>query len=209
MNVEGKLRAKITLGYIVILIVGISMAILLLHERKRMQQIETETEDIRHARLDINAVHHRIATLAILGESVIGWKKTDSTRYPPPAHRQPAASPEAPLSGLCTPNADRHAPLPPGGQGNPPAAHHGGDGAAERSGQPTGKPPARSGPAGDTCPYHKTKEKRAGRFLRRQEDRTNNSIRQRTAPVQRQPDCPATETGGGDGCIYGQPAHTQ
>lgn len=81
MNVEGKLRAKITLGYIVILIVGISMAILLLHERKRMQQIETETEDIRHARLDINAVHHRIATLAILGESVIGWKKTDSTRY--------------------------------------------------------------------------------------------------------------------------------
>lgn len=81
MNVEGKLRAKITLGYIVILIVGISMAILLLHERKRMQQIKTETEDIRHARLDINAVHHRIATLAILGESVIGWKKTDSTRY--------------------------------------------------------------------------------------------------------------------------------
>ena len=41
MNVEGKLRAKITLGYIVILIVGISMTILLLHERKRMQQIET------------------------------------------------------------------------------------------------------------------------------------------------------------------------
>lgn len=30
---------------------------------------------------------------------------------PPPAHRQPAASPEAPLSGLCTPNADRHRSL--------------------------------------------------------------------------------------------------
>ena len=81
MNVEGKLRAKITLGYIVILIVGISMAILLLHERKRMQQIETETEDIRHVRLDINTVHHSIATLAILGESIIGWEKADSTRY--------------------------------------------------------------------------------------------------------------------------------
>ena len=81
MNVEGKLRAKITLGYIVILIVGISMAILLLHERKRMQQIETETEDIRHVRLDINTVHHRIATLAILGENIIGWEKADSTRY--------------------------------------------------------------------------------------------------------------------------------
>lgn len=75
MNVEGKLRAKITLGYIVILIVGISMTILLLHERKRMQQIETETEDIRHVRLDINTVHHRIATLAILGENIIGWEK--------------------------------------------------------------------------------------------------------------------------------------
>ena len=81
MNVEGKLRAKITLGYIVILIVGISMTILLLHERKRMQQIETETEDIRHVRLDINTVHHRIATLAILGENIIGWEKADSTRY--------------------------------------------------------------------------------------------------------------------------------
>ena len=81
MNVEGKLRAKITLGYIVILIVGISMTILLLHESKRMQQIETETEDIRHVRLDINTVHHRIATLAILGENIIGWEKADSTRY--------------------------------------------------------------------------------------------------------------------------------
>ena len=57
-------------------IVGITV-----HERQRIREIEAESAEIRQVRRDINAVHRRIMELAILGESVIGWEETDSTRY--------------------------------------------------------------------------------------------------------------------------------
>ena len=63
------------------LIVGISMVVILVHERKRIQKIETETEDIHLMRRDINAAHRHITCLATLGESVIGWEEADTTRY--------------------------------------------------------------------------------------------------------------------------------
>ena len=117
---------------------------------------------------------------------------------PAPEHRQPAASHETALPRIRAPGTDRHAPLPPDGQGNPSAAHHGGDGAAGRGKQPAGEPPARSSPTGYTCPHREEEEKRAGRLLRRQEDRTGAAIRRGTPRLQRQPDRPAKETGGGD-----------
>ncbi|WP_278560542.1 hypothetical protein [Phocaeicola plebeius] len=128
---------------------------------------------------------------------------------PAPEHRQPAASHETALPRIRAPGTDRHAPLPPDGQGNPSAAHHGGDGAAGRGKQPAGEPPARSSPTGYTCPHREEEEKRAGRLLRRQEDRTGAAIRRGTPRLQRQPDRPAKETGGGDGSIRRQPAHPQ
>lgn len=128
---------------------------------------------------------------------------------PAPEHRQPAASHETALPRIRAPGTDRHAPLPPDGQGNPSAAHHGGDGAAGRGKQPAGEPPARSSPTGYTCPHREEEEKRAGRLLRRQEDRTGAAIRRGNPRLQRQPDRPAKETGGGDGSIRRQPAHPQ
>lgn len=57
------------------------MVAILLHERKRIKEIKTESAEIRQVRRDINAAHRHITQLATLGESVIGWEKADSTRY--------------------------------------------------------------------------------------------------------------------------------
>lgn len=58
-----------------------SMTAILVHERQRVREIEAESAEIRQVRRDINAVHRHITRLATLGESVIGWKEADSTRY--------------------------------------------------------------------------------------------------------------------------------
>ena len=81
MRFEQKLQVRIALGYVVMLVVGIIMIAIMLHERKRIHKIEAETEDIRQVSRDINTAHRRITRLALLGESVIGWEKADSTRY--------------------------------------------------------------------------------------------------------------------------------
>ena len=81
MKFEQKLHIRIAIIHIVMLIVGISMVVILVHERKRIQKIETETEDIHLMRRDINAAHRHITCLATLGESVIGWEEADTTRY--------------------------------------------------------------------------------------------------------------------------------
>lgn len=44
MKFEQKLHIRIAIIHIVMLIVGISMVVILVHERKRIQKIETETE---------------------------------------------------------------------------------------------------------------------------------------------------------------------
>lgn len=75
------LRIKIISGYLILLAVIGSMVAILLHERKRIKEIKTESAEIRQVRRDINAAHRHITQLATLGESVIGWEKADSTRY--------------------------------------------------------------------------------------------------------------------------------
>ncbi len=58
-----------------------SMAAILVHERQRIREIEVESAEIRQVHRDINTAHRHITRLATLGESVIGWKEADSTRY--------------------------------------------------------------------------------------------------------------------------------
>ena len=58
-----------------------SMAAILVHERERIREIEAESAEIRQVLRDINTAHRRITQLVTLGESVIGWKESDSTRY--------------------------------------------------------------------------------------------------------------------------------
>lgn len=81
MKFERRVQIKITLGYIVMLIVGIGMALILVYERNQIQKIETESAEIRQVRRNINAVHQHITRLALLGESIIGWNDTDYRNY--------------------------------------------------------------------------------------------------------------------------------
>lgn len=81
MKFERKLQIKIAFGYVVMLAIGISMAFILVHERKRMKNIETETTNIRNVRKSIGIVHRFITELAISGETIIGWKNSDYQHY--------------------------------------------------------------------------------------------------------------------------------
>ena len=107
-----------------------SMAAILVHERKRIREIEAGTETIRQVRRDISEAHRCITRLALLGEGVVGWDETDYRHY----HAQLLSTDSLLQAKRST-----------------PAAHHGSDGAAGRRGQPAGEPPVRSGKAGD--PY--------------------------------------------------------
>ena len=75
------IQRKIQFGYIILLTIIISMTAILLHERKRIREIEAESEEIQDVRRDINAAHRRITRLALLGEGVIGWDETDCHHY--------------------------------------------------------------------------------------------------------------------------------
>ena len=75
------MQIKIAFGYVVMLAIGISMAFILVHERKRMKNIETETTNIRNVRKSIGIVHRFITELAISGETIIGWKNSDYQHY--------------------------------------------------------------------------------------------------------------------------------
>lgn len=75
------LQHKILFGYVVLVAVIGSMAATLLHERKRLREIEAETVKIRSVRLDINKAHSRITGLAIRGESVVAWEEADYRDY--------------------------------------------------------------------------------------------------------------------------------
>lgn len=81
MRFEQKLQVRIALGYVVMLVVGIIMIAIMLHERKRIHKIEAETEDICQVSRDINTVHRRITRLTLLGEGVIGWDEADRRHY--------------------------------------------------------------------------------------------------------------------------------
>ena len=75
------LQNKIYFGYFIFLAVMGSMAAILVHERQRMREIETETMKIQEIRSDISTAHRRITVLAMLGEGVMGWGESDYLRY--------------------------------------------------------------------------------------------------------------------------------
>lgn len=75
------LQIKILSIYAIMFILTASMAFILLHERKRMKEIETETTELRKVRRSINSAHRRITELATMGESVIAWEDTDYKKY--------------------------------------------------------------------------------------------------------------------------------
>ena len=75
------LKAKILIGNLISLAVISCMAIILLHERQRVSEIEKQSEEFRSIRRGINTVHRHITRLAILGESVMGWDEADSAYY--------------------------------------------------------------------------------------------------------------------------------
>ena len=81
MKFEQRLQEKITFGYVVMFIIGISMVSILVHERKRIREIEVDTETIRQVRRVISDTHQRITRLALLGEGVVGWDETDYHHY--------------------------------------------------------------------------------------------------------------------------------
>ena len=58
-----------------------SMAAILVHERKRIREIEAGTETIRQVRRDISEAHRCITRLALLGEGVVGWDETNYRHY--------------------------------------------------------------------------------------------------------------------------------
>ena len=58
-----------------------SMAAILIYERRRMREIETETANINLVRRGINTAHRRITGLATLGEGVVNWNKADYLYY--------------------------------------------------------------------------------------------------------------------------------
>lgn len=57
------LRQKIFLSYIILVAVIVNMAAILVHERDRIREIETESAEIHHIRRGINNVHRHITEL--------------------------------------------------------------------------------------------------------------------------------------------------
>ena len=76
-----RLQTKILAGYLVLVAVICSMAAILVHERGRMHEIETEAGEIQEIRRDITVAQRNIITLATLGEGVIGWEEADYRHY--------------------------------------------------------------------------------------------------------------------------------
>ena len=76
-----RLQTKILAGYLVLVAVICSMAAILVHERGRMHEIETEAGEIQEIRRDITVAQRNIITLATLGEGIIGWEEADYRHY--------------------------------------------------------------------------------------------------------------------------------
>lgn len=75
------LKYKILSGYLILIAVIGSMAVILFHERKRMREIEIETKEIREVRGTINNVHRCIIELTTRGETVIAWDDMAYKQY--------------------------------------------------------------------------------------------------------------------------------
>lgn len=75
------IHVKISAGYFVVLAVITCMAVILLHERRRMQRMERDLMTIRNMQNNIHTAHRYITELAFEGETVVGWDKIDYEKY--------------------------------------------------------------------------------------------------------------------------------
>lgn len=75
------IQHKIILGYIVLIMVIIGMIIIMMRERNRVLEIETEARAIRQVQHNGNIVHHHITILATYGETAISWEEEDFANY--------------------------------------------------------------------------------------------------------------------------------
>lgn len=75
------LQHKIVAGYILLMAVIACMVAIVLHERKRVAEIEQESTGIFQTQNNINTAHRYITVLATFGESVMIWNDKDSETY--------------------------------------------------------------------------------------------------------------------------------
>lgn len=75
------LQHKIFVGYFFLMAVIGCMVAILLHERSRVFEIETETRLIHKVQHNVNTVHRYITLLAMRGETVLAWEEEDFEDY--------------------------------------------------------------------------------------------------------------------------------
>ena len=75
------LQHKIVTGYLLLMVVIACMVAIVLHERKRVVEIEQESITIFQTQSNITTTHRYITVLATLGESVMMWNDEDCDIY--------------------------------------------------------------------------------------------------------------------------------
>ncbi len=75
------LRYKILLGCLIMMAVIICMVTVLLHERRRVIEIESDTHAIHQVQHDVNSIHRHITLLATYGETAVTWNEKDFSDY--------------------------------------------------------------------------------------------------------------------------------
>ena len=75
------LQHKIFVGYFLLMAIIGSMVAIVLHERKRVAEIEQESITIFQTQSNISTTHRHITVLATFGESVMTWTEKDCELY--------------------------------------------------------------------------------------------------------------------------------
>lgn len=75
------LQHKIFVGYFLLMVIICSMIAIVLHERRRVAEIEQESITIFQTQSNISTTHRHITVLATFGESVMTWTDKDSESY--------------------------------------------------------------------------------------------------------------------------------
>lgn len=57
------------------------MTSILIHERHRILEIDSQNSEVQQTIRDVHNVHRYITRLTMLGESVIDWNRTDCSHY--------------------------------------------------------------------------------------------------------------------------------
>ena len=181
------LRNKVLVGYFILSI--------LVRERHRISEIDLQNSEIQQAICDIHNVHRYITRLTMLGESVIDWHRTDCSHYR--------------IQRLCTDSLLQALKFHCAAYVHPAQID------TLRSLLASKEEHLRHimsvferQEEADSLLVNLLPEVAKRATLRRQKDRTSTSLSPRVARVWRQLDCPATETGDGDGCLHRQPSHT-